>query len=161
MRSGCCISGYVAVKCPFCHADNTRVVDSRDINTGEAIRRRRECEVCHQRFTTYERYERVAMMVVKKDGRREEFNPAKLRNSLRISLTKRPVSEDQLDAVIASIEAHVMALGQKEVASSKIGEITLTELRKVDEVAYIRFASVYREFRDVDEFAQELKTLQD
>ncbi|MCA9835020.1 MAG: transcriptional repressor NrdR [Thermomicrobiales bacterium] len=149
------------MKCPFCHADNTRVVDSRDINTGEAIRRRRECEVCHRRFTTYERYEPVAMMVVKKDGRREEFNPLKLRNSLRISLTKRTVSEDQLDELIGNIEANVMSLGEKEVASSRIGEITLTELRKVDEVAYIRFASVYREFRDADEFAQALTTLQD
>lgn len=148
------------MKCPFCRTDNTRVVDSRDINTGDAIRRRRECEACHRRFTTYERYEMVAMMVVKKDGRREEFNPPKLRNSLRISLTKRPVSEDQLDALIANIEASVMDLGQKEVASSKIGEIILTELRKVDEVAYIRFASVYRDFSDVDEFAQELKSLQ-
>lgn len=148
------------MKCPFCRTDNTRVVDSRDINTGEAIRRRRECEACKRRFTTYERVETVAMMVVKKDGRREEFNPSKLRNSLRISLTKRPVSEDQLDALIASIEAEVMALGQKEVASSKVGEITLTELRKVDEVAYIRFASVYRDFRDVDEFARELKDIQ-
>lgn len=149
------------MKCPFCRTDNTRVVDSRDINTGDAIRRRRECEACHRRFTTYERYEMVAMMVVKKDGRREEFNPVKLRNSLRISLTKRPVSEDQLDALIANIEANVMALGQKEVSSREIGEITLTELRKVDEVAYIRFASVYREFRDADEFAQELNALQE
>ncbi len=149
------------MKCPFCRTDNTRVVDSRDINTGDAIRRRRECEACHRRFTTYERYEMVAMMVVKKDGRREEFNPVKLRNSLRISLTKRPVSEDQLDALIANIEASVMALGQKEVSSREIGEITLTELRKVDEVAYIRFASVYREFRDADEFAQELNALQE
>lgn len=148
------------MRCPFCRADNTRVIDSRDINTGEAIRRRRECEQCHARFTTYERYESVQMMVVKKDGRREEFNPAKLRNSLRISLTKRPVSEDQLDDLIAAIEARVLALGQKEVGSSVIGEITLTELRKVDEVAYIRFASVYREFRDADEFAQELQALQ-
>ncbi|MCO5216127.1 MAG: transcriptional regulator NrdR [Thermomicrobiales bacterium] len=148
------------MRCPFCRADNTRVIDSRDINTGEAIRRRRECEQCHSRFTTYERYESVQMMVVKKDGRREEFNPAKLRNSLRISLTKRPVSEDQLDELIDAIEARVLALGQKEVGSSVIGEITLTELRKVDEVAYIRFASVYREFRDADEFAQELQALQ-
>lgn len=149
------------MRCPYCRTDNTRVVDSRDINTGDAIRRRRECEACHRRFTTYERYEMVAMMVVKKDGRREEFNPVKLRNSLRISLTKRPVSEDQLDALIANIEANVMALGQKEVSSREIGEITLTELRKVDEVAYIRFASVYREFRDADEFAQELNALQE
>jgi transcriptional repressor NrdR len=149
------------VKCPYCRTDNTRVVDSRDINTGDAIRRRRECEACHRRFTTYERYETVAMMVVKKDGRREEFNPVKLRNSLRISLTKRPVSEDQFDGLISSIEAEVMALGQKEVASSRIGEIILTELRKVDEVAYIRFASVYREFRDVNEFAEELNALQE
>ena len=148
------------MKCPFCRTDNTRVVDSRDINTGDAIRRRRECEACKQRFTTYERYESVTVMVVKKDGRREEFNPVKLRNSLRISLTKREVSEDQLDQLISTIESKVMALGQKEVESAKVGEITLTELRKVDEVAYIRFASVYREFRDVDEFAQELKELQ-
>lgn len=148
------------VKCPFCRTDNTRVIDSRDINTGDAIRRRRECEACKQRFTTYERYENVTVMVVKKDGRREEFNPVKLRNSLRISLTKRPVSEAQLDQLIANIEQQALALGQQEVASSKIGEITLTELRKVDEVAYIRFASVYREFRDVDEFADELKQLQ-
>lgn len=148
------------MRCPYCHIDNTRVVDSRDINTGDAIRRRRECEACHKRFTTYERYETVQMMVAKKDGRREEFNPAKLRNSLRISLTKRPVSEDQLDNLIAAIEASVLSLGQKEVDSSKIGEVTLTELRKVDEVAYIRFASVYREFRDADEFAQELNALQ-
>lgn len=148
------------MKCPFCRTDDTRVVDSRDINTGDAIRRRRECEACKRRFTTYERYESVTVMVVKKDGRREEFNPVKLRNSLRISLTKREVSEDQLDQLIATIESQVMALGEKEVDSAKIGEITLTELRKVDEVAYIRFASVYREFRDVDEFAQELKELQ-
>lgn len=148
------------MKCPFCRTDDTRVVDSRDINTGDAIRRRRECVACERRFTTYERYESVTVMVVKKDGRREEFNPVKLRNSLRISLTKREVSEDQLDQLIATIESQVMALGEKEVDSAKIGEITLTELRKVDEVAYIRFASVYREFRDVDEFAQELKELQ-
>lgn len=148
------------MKCPFCRTDDTRVVDSRDINTGDAIRRRRECIACNRRFTTYERVESAAMMVVKKDGRREEFNPAKLRNSLRISLTKRPVSEDQLDDLIAAIEAQAMALGEKEVASSKIGEIILTELRKVDEVAYIRFASVYRDFSDADEFAKELKSLQ-
>ena len=148
------------MKCPFCRTDDTRVVDSRDINTGDAIRRRRECEACKRRFTTYERYESVTVMVAKKDGRREEFNPVKLRNSLRITLTKREVSEDQLDQLIATIESQVMALGEKEVDSAKIGEITLTELRKVDEVAYIRFASVYREFRDVDEFAQELKELQ-
>lgn len=148
------------MKCPFCRTDDTRVVDSRDINTGDAIRRRRECVACERRFTTYERYESVTVMVVKKDGRREEFNPAKLRNSLRISLTKREVSVDQLDQLIATIESQVMALGEKEVDSAKVGEITLTELRKVDEVAYIRFASVYREFRDVDEFAQELKELQ-
>lgn len=148
------------MKCPFCHTSDTRVVDSRDVNAGESIRRRRECENCGQRFTTYERYEQSPIMVVKKNGGREEFNPVKLRNSLRVSLTKRPVSAYQLDELIASIEAKVAALGEKEVPSSKIGEITLTELRKVDEVAYIRFASVYRDFNDADEFAQELKELQ-
>ena len=148
------------MKCPFCNSDNTRVVDSRDINGGEAIRRRRECETCKRRFTTYERVEALTPMVVKKDGRREEFNPDKLRNSLRISLTKRPVSEMTLDQLISTIEQKAMALGEKEVPSSKIGEITLTELRKVDEVAYIRFASVYRDFRDIDEFSDESKALQ-
>lgn len=148
------------MRCPFCRTDNTRVIDSRDVNTGDAIRRRRECEACKQRFTTYERVEALTPMVVKKDGRREEFSTDKLRNSLRISLTKRPVSEMTLDQLISTIEQKAMALGEKEVPSSKIGEITLTELRKVDEVAYIRFASVYREFRDVDEFAEELKELQ-
>lgn len=148
------------MKCPFCHAENTRVIDSRDINTGEAIRRRRECESCKQRFTTYERVESVAIMVVKKDGTREEFNPAKLRGKLQISIAKRPVTADQLDALIAAIEARVMAKGTKEISSTEIGEITLTELRKVDEVAYIRFASVYREFRDAAEFAQELTSMQ-
>lgn len=148
------------MKCPFCQSENTRVVDSRDVNAGNAIRRRRQCESCKRRFTTYERVEVLTPMVVKKDGRREEFNPDKLRNSLRISLTKRPVSEMTLDQLISTIEQKAMALGEKEVPSSKIGEITLTELRKVDEVAYIRFASVYRDFRDIDEFSDELKALQ-
>lgn len=148
------------MKCPFCQADNTRVIDSRDINTGEAVRRRRECESCKRRFTTYERVESVALTVVKKDGTREEFNPVKLRDKLQISIAKRPVSADQLDQLISAIEQRVMALGTKEVSSKEIGEITLTELRKVDEVAYIRFASVYREFRDAAEFAQELTSLQ-
>lgn len=148
------------MKCPFCQADNTRVIDSRDINTGEAVRRRRECESCKRRFTTYERVESVALTVVKKDGTREEFNPVKLRDKLQISIAKRPVSADQLDQLISAIEQRVMALGTKEVSSREIGEITLTELRKVDEVAYIRFASVYREFRDAAEFAQELTSLQ-
>jgi transcriptional repressor NrdR len=134
-------------------------VDSREISSGDSIRRRRECVSCHQRFTTYERVEPASIVVVKKDGRREEFNPDKLRQKLRVALTKRPVSEDQIDAVISSIESEVLALNAKEVSSEQVGEAVLRRLKELDQVAYIRFASVYRQFADIEDLRREVDTL--
>ncbi|MGB3330917.1 MAG: transcriptional regulator NrdR [Thermomicrobiales bacterium] len=147
------------MQCPYCGARDSRVIDSRELSDGAAIRRRRECIKCHQRFTTYERIETVALAVVKKDGRREEFNPDKLRAKLRVALTKRPVSEETLDALVASIEAKLMAEGTREVPSEMIGELALRGLKEVDGVAYIRFASVYREFADLEDMRRELEGL--
>ena len=147
------------MRCPYCKTENSRVVDSRDVNNGEAIRRRRECGACKRRFTTYERVEAAALIVVKKDGRREEFNPDKLRSKLRVALTKRPVAQDDLDKLIAKVEADLMAMGTKEVASHDIGEKVLAELKTLDHVAYIRFASVYRQFADIDDLRREVEGL--
>jgi transcriptional repressor NrdR len=151
--------GAFAVRCPYCKARDSRVIDSRDIAGGDSIRRRRECLNCRRRFTTYERVEAAALTVVKKDGRREEFNPDKLRQKLRVALTKRPVSENDLDALIGRIESGLMALGTKEVSSHEIGEMALSELKALDHVAYIRFASVYRQFADIDELRREVEGL--
>lgn len=147
------------MRCPYCRTEDSRVVDSRELSGGESIRRRRECVNCHRRFTTYERVEAVSLMVVKKDGRREEFSQGKLRQKLRVALTKRPVSEDQVDAVIAAVESELMALNLKEIPSEAIGEAVLRELKELDQVAYIRFASVYREFADIDELRRAVDTL--
>ena len=149
------------MKCPYCRADDTRVIDSRELASGNAIRRRRECTTCGRRFTTYERIEGAGLMVVKKDGRRQEFDPAKLRQKLRVALTKRPVGEDQIDALLQRVEADLLALGTPEVASSAIGESVLRELKQLDEVAYIRFASVYRQFTDLAEFQREVEDLRE
>lgn len=147
------------MRCPYCKNDDTRVVDSRDVNEGEAIRRRRQCPKCEQRFTTYERIEAAALIVVKKDGRREEFNPDKLRAKLRVALAKRPVGQDEVDALITRVEGDLMAMGTKEVASHDIGEKVLAELKTLDHVAYIRFASVYRQFADIDDLRREVEGL--
>jgi len=147
------------VRCPYCKAKDSRVIDSRDISGGDSIRRRRECVECKRRFTTYERVESAPLIVVKKDGRREEFNPEKLRQKLRVALTKRPIGEDALEALINRIESQLMALGTKEVSSHVIGELALSELRALDHVAYIRFASVYRQFADIDELRREVEGL--
>jgi transcriptional repressor NrdR len=147
------------VRCPFCRAPETRVIDSRELTSGESIRRRRECAVCGRRFTTYERVEGAGLMVVKKDGRRQEFDPTKLRQKLRVALTKRPVGEDQIDALLARIEVDLLALGTPEVPSSAIGELVLRELKALDEVAYIRFASVYRQFQDIEDLRREVEEL--
>ena len=147
------------MRCPFCRAENSRVIDSRELSGGDSIRRRRECSVCGRRFTTYERVEGPSLMVVKKDGRRQEFNPVKLRQKLRVALTKRPVGEETIDAILARIEANLMALGTAEVPSSAIGESVLRELKALDEVAYIRFASVYRQFQDIDDLRREVEEL--
>jgi transcriptional repressor NrdR len=147
------------MRCPFCHTPDSRVVDSRGISQGDIIRRRRVCSKCSQRFTTYERMERGELRVVKRNGRRQEFDPSKLRDKLRIALTKRPVSEHEVDRIVSTVEGEIHALGMIEVPSTVIGEIVLRELKKLDEVAYIRFASVYRQFADVDDLRRELDDL--
>ncbi|MDQ3692504.1 MAG: transcriptional regulator NrdR [Chloroflexota bacterium] len=149
------------MKCPYCRADDSRVVDSRELSGGNSIRRRRECMRCRRRFTTYERIEGTGLMVVKKDGRRQEFDPVKLRQKLRVALTKRPIGEAQIDAMLQRIEADLLSLGTTEVPSSAIGEAVLRELKQLDEVAYIRFASVYRQFADIDEFHREMEDLRE
>lgn len=137
------------------------MVDSRDIGSGESIRRRRECSLCSRRFTTYERVESGSLVIVKRDGRRQEFDPRKLREKIRIALTKRAISEGEVDRIVANVEAELLSLGTVEVPSTTVGEIVLRELKQLDEVAYIRFASVYRQFADVDDLRRELDTLAD
>lgn len=147
------------MRCPFCQAGDSRVVDSREITGGDSIRRRRECAACGRRFTTYERVEAGGLMVVKRDGRREEFDPRKLRDKLRIALTKRPVPQTEIDRIVATTEARLLALGSVEVPSTAIGEIVLGELKQLDDVAYIRFASVYRSFADLADLRREMDVL--
>ncbi len=147
------------MRCPYCRTEDTRVVDSREQSGGDTIRRRRECVACHRRFTTYERVEAVSLAVVKKDGRREEFNQEKLRQKLRVALTKRPVSEAEIDQVISRVEAELLAKNVREVPSEEIGEAVLRQLRDLDQVAYIRFASVYRQFADLEELRRAVDTL--
>lgn len=147
------------MRCPFCQGHDSRVVDSRELSNGSGIRRRRECASCGRRFTTYERVESGTLIVVKRDGRREEFDPRKLRDKLRIALTKRPVSQEEIDRIVAGVEAQLLELGTVEVPSTAIGEIALRELRKIDEVAYIRFASVYLSFEDLEDLRREIDIL--
>ena len=147
------------MRCPYCRANDTRVLDSRELGAGDSIRRRRVCGACSRRFTTYERVEGTGLVVVKKDGRRQEFDPDKLRQKLRVALTKRPVGEAQIDVVVQRIEGSLLALGTAEVPSTAIGEAVLRELKQLDEIAYIRFASVYRQFKDLDEFRREMEDL--
>jgi transcriptional repressor NrdR len=147
------------MKCPYCQAPDSRVTDSREISNGSAIRRRRECPVCGRRFTTFERIDLAGLVVVKKDGRRQEFDPVKLRQKLRVALTKRPVGEDAIDALVARVEADLLALGTSEVPSTAIGEAVLRDLMALEEVAYIRFASVYRQFQDIEDLRREVEEL--
>lgn len=149
------------MKCPYCHAPDSRVTDSREISGGSAIRRRRECPSCLRRFTTFERIDLAGVVVVKKDGRRQEFDPDKLRQKLRVALTKRPVGEEQIDQIVQRVEADLLAQGKAEVPSSAIGEAVLQQLKAVDHVAYIRFASVYREFADLQDLKREVDVLSD
>lgn len=139
------------MKCPYCAAADSKVVDSRDSETGEAIRRRRECLACHKRFTTYERVEAVPLWVVKKDGRREEFNRRKLLGGLVNASTKRDIAAAQLESIIDDIENAMRARNVNEVRSREIGEQVMQRLRDLDEIAYVRFASVYRSFQDVEQ----------
>jgi transcriptional repressor NrdR len=149
------------MRCPFCHTGDSRVIDSRELSGGDAIRRRRECVRCGRRFTTYERVEPVALVVVKKDGRRQAFDPGKLRQKLRVALTKRPVGEQAIDELVQRVEAELLAMGTPEVPSSAIGEAVLRELKELDQVAYIRFASVYRQFGDLDDLRRAVEGLTD
>ncbi len=147
------------MRCPFCQEPENRVIDSRESHEGSVIRRRRECLQCKRRFTTYERVEELTPLIVKKDGRREAFDRDKILAGLKKACEKRPVSVDQLEGVITDIEQRLQESGEKEVPSSAIGEEVMGRLQKLDEVAYVRFASVYRSFRDIAEFMSELKEL--
>ncbi len=147
------------MKCPRCSCQKTRVVDSREGGEGRSVRRRRECEECEFRFTTFERIEESLPMIVKKGGQREAFDGAKVMSGLRKACEKRPVSVDQMEDVVKSIEARLLEIGDKEVPSTVIGEMLIERLHALDQVAYVRFASVYREFSDVNEFMEALKNL--
>ena len=145
------------MKCPFCGNLETQVVETRISEDADSIRRRRQCGACDKRFTTYERPDVNFPAIVKKDGRRIEFNRSKLRDSINVALRKRPVSTEQVDGAIERIEEKLLSLALREVQSQRIGELVMRELKKLDKVAYVRFASVYRNFEDIDEF----KTLVD
>jgi transcriptional repressor NrdR len=147
------------MKCPFCGAPDTQVVDSRISDEGDSIRRRRRCTACSKRFTTYETAELRMPQVVKQNGKREEFSREKLRTGFMRALHKRPVSTESVDAAIDRIWQKMLSLGEREVDSRRLGELVMEELRKLDKVAYIRFASVYRSFQDVDDFRDVMRDL--
>src|SRR5256885_1604507 len=152
-----CKSRGAYLRCPYCGHHDLKVVDSRDSEIGEAIRRRRECLQCGQRFTTYERIETVPFFVTKKDGRREDFDPQKLFNGLKKATEKRDISPERLRAIVDDIEAELRRSGRVEIPSQEIGEMVMDRLRDLDEVAYIRFASVYREFMDLQQVKREIE----
>ncbi len=147
------------MKCPFCAYEESRVIDSRPTDEGERIRRRRECLKCQKRFTTYEIIENLPVIVIKKDNSREVFNRDKVLGGLMRACEKRPVSIDMLEHIIDDIEANLQNSLDREVTSEKIGELVMDKLKEVDEVAYVRFASVYRQFKDIDTFMSELNKL--
>lgn len=149
------------MKCPRCGEDNDKVVDSRPARDGQAIRRRRECVACGERYTTYEYVEAKTFLVIKRDGRRVEYDRGKLVGGIARACEKRPVSLEQMEAMADAVERELGAGLQREVPSSAVGELVMRQLRGVDEVAYVRFASVYRSFKDVDEFMSELRGLLD
>jgi transcriptional repressor NrdR len=145
--------------CPFCPNEDTQVLDSRVSEDGRAVRRRRRCEKCDKRFTTYERTELTMPTLVKKDGSRVDYSRDKILGSMRLALRKRPVSSDAIDAAISQLEERVISLGEKEVSTSRLGELVMHELKQLDKVAYIRYASVYRSFEDIESFESALKEL--
>ncbi len=147
------------MKCPFCDELEDKVVDSRMAKEGEVIRRRRECLGCKRRYTTYERVEEILPMVVKKDGRRETFDRTKILAGLKKACEKRPISTATIEAVTDRIEKRIQEMGETEIESRIVGEELMKELHQLDQVAYVRFASVYREFKDIDQFMDELRTL--
>lgn len=140
------------MKCPFCKHEETQVVDTRTSEEGDLVRRRRRCAQCDKRFTTFERIELSMPVIVKKNGSRTEYEPGKLRASLKLALRKRPVSAESVDAAIRRIEEKLLSIGSREVVSGQIGELVMHELKLLDKIAYIRFASVYRSFEDIEEF---------
>ena len=148
------------MRCPFCAATDTRVIDSRLVGEGDQIRRRRECTECSERFTTYESAELNYPRINKTDGRREQFNEVKLRGGILRALEKRPVEMDKVENAISRIKHKLRALGEREVKSRKVGDWVMEELRKIDQVAYVRFASVYRSFEDVRAFLEEIERLE-
>jgi transcriptional repressor NrdR len=147
------------VRCPFCTHGDTQVVETRDSEEGDAVRRRRKCPSCDRRFTTYERADIAMPVVVKKDGARVEFATPKLRASMQLALRKRPVSVEQIDDAMERIQEQLLASAQREVSSSRLGELVMRELKRIDKVAYVRFASVYRSFEDVDEFRKLIRDI--
>ncbi|MBU6193423.1 MAG: transcriptional regulator NrdR [Burkholderiales bacterium] len=147
------------MRCPFCTHGDTQVVETRDSDEGDAVRRRRKCPSCDRRFTTYERADIAMPVVVKKDGARVEFTTSKLRASMQLALRKRPVSVEQIDDAMERIQEQLLASAQREVSSSRLGELVMRELKRIDKVAYVRFASVYRSFEDVDEFRKLIRDI--
>ena len=147
------------MKCPFCSYRDSRVVDSRSVEEGTSIRRRRECPQCGRRFTTYEKYEEAPLVVSKKDGRRELFDAKKLLAGLLKAFEKRPVPYDKVQEIADSVERELRMTGESEVESAKIGELVMQHLEETDQIAYVRFASVYRQFADVKNFMQELERI--
>ncbi len=147
------------MRCPFCNRENTRVVDSRPVEENNSIRRRRLCDACGKRFTTYEKAETIPLVVIKKDMSREQYSRSKVADGVFRACYKRPVSVDQVDDVVNAIEAAVFREGDREIPSSRIGEIVMEHLKDLDGVAYVRFASVYREFKDINTFMDELKKI--
>lgn len=149
------------MKCPFCGDDNTKVIDSRPAEENSAIRRRRICDGCGKRFTTYEKVENIPLFVIKKDDIREQYDRSKIEGGIIRACHKRPVSAQQIEKLVDQIESELFGSGEKEIESSRIGEMVMDGIRKLDEVAYVRFASVYREFKDVSTFMDELKKMLD
>lgn len=147
------------MRCPFCLHLDSKVLDSRQTEEGASIRRRRECMACHKRFTTYERLDEMPFLVVKKDGRREPFSRAKILNGMLRACEKRPISVERIEEVVNEIEREIRSGLEREVSSEYIGELVMDKLRELDDVAYVRFASVYRQFKDIDRFIEELQEL--
>ena len=148
------------MKCPFCGYIDSKVLDSRHNDDKTAIRRRRECEQCHRRFTTYEKIETIPLMVIKKDGNTESYDRHKIEQGILQACYKRHVTTETIEKAVDEIENEIFALGESEVKTSTIGEIVMDKIKQVDQVAYVRFASVYRQFQDVDTFIKEIKALQ-
>lgn len=149
------------MKCPYCSSENTRVIDSRPADDNSSIRRRRLCDECGKRFTTYEKVETIPLIVIKKDNNREQYDRSKIEAGILRACHKRPISADQINQLVDDIETEIFNREEKEISSSTIGEIVMDKLKDLEAVAYVRFASVYREFKDINTFMHELKKILD